>query len=219
MLLLIHGGGWQGLNPVALQTEEKVSVVFRQNGYATLAVDYRRGAQGVKDVEGFYRMARQRVGPAVPICALGVSAGGQIALMLAVRYSDLACVVDFAGPTDLSALKRDPGGSKGYQLVTAAFARDQLGEFSPALQAHSIKAKLLLIYAQNDPLVPIAQGREMARADPRADLVVLPPGSATFVHTGVGAPISATGVSASAKAQAQLAEGRLLESVARAGPS
>ena len=50
----------------------------------------------------------------------------------------------------------------------------------------------------------------MARADPSAQLIKLPPGSATFVHTGVCAPVSATGVDATAKVQAMRTGGEFL---------
>ena len=55
----------------------------------------------------------------------------------------------------------------------------------------------------------------MARADPRATLIVLPPGHAPFVHTGVGAPVGQTGVDARANTRAQADEVSFLNSVSR----
>jgi pimeloyl-ACP methyl ester carboxylesterase len=123
--------------------------------------------------------------------------------MLAVRHPDLACVIDLAGPTDLPALKANPAA---YRLATDAFGTAALAQFSPALHAGSIKARLMLVFAQDDPLVPVAQGHVMARADPNAQLIVLPPGPAAFIHTGVGAPVEATGVDLAASQRAQQAE-------------
>jgi acetyl esterase/lipase len=208
--MLIPGGGWTGVNPLGLQTEVATSVIFRQAGYETLSVDYRAGAQGIEDVDRFYRQARRRVGRKLPICALGASAGAQVALMLAVRHPDLRCVVALAGPTDLPAFARQPGGQAGLRLAVKAFGTDGLAKQSPINYVSSIKAKLLLVYAQNDPIVPVAQGQEFARKDRSAKLIVLPPGTANFVHTGTGAPVSESGVSATAKAAANQAEAAFL---------
>jgi acetyl esterase/lipase len=212
LLILIHGGGWEGPNAAALRDEVAVAGLYRKAGYETVAVDYRAGAAGVSDVERIYRQARRRAGPHLPICAAGISAGGHIALMLAVRYPDLRCVIDVAGPTDLPALNREPHGHTVLELADHAFGAGGLAAFSPALHASSIRARLMLVYASDDPVVPVAQGRAMARADRSATLIVLPPGNSTFVHTGVGAPAATTGVRLSAKNAAQIAEDRFLNS-------
>ena len=46
--------------------------------------------EGYRDVEKAYRSARKE-NPGVPVCAVGESSGGHLALMLAAR-EDLACV-------------------------------------------------------------------------------------------------------------------------------
>lgn len=212
LVLLIPGGGWTGVNPLGLQTEVATSVIFRRAGYETLSVDYRAGAQGVDDVNQFYEQARKRVGPKLPICAFGASAGGQIALMLAVRHPDLRCVVDLAGPTDLPAFSTQPGGKTGYQIAVKAFGTGGLATQSPINYVRSIKAKVLMVYAQNDPIVPVEQGKELAKKLSGSKLIVLPPGTAAFVHTGTGAPVSQSGVSATAKIAASQAEAQFLAS-------
>ena len=213
--MLIHGGAWTGLNPNAFNVTEATSLVYRALGFETMTVDYRAGAQGVADVERFYTEARQKVGPSLPICALGVSAGGNIALLLAAKFPDLACVISLAGPTDLQALEHEPHGAlSGYQYALNAFGKPALGQFSPALQASSIKAKVLLLYADNDPLVPVEQGEIMKRALPTATLIRLPPGPYPFVHTGVGAPVSSSGISQAARQQVNAAQAQILQSVA-----
>lgn len=215
LIILVHGGGWLGIDPVAFKDTLAVATLIQRLGYETLTVEYRHGAQGVDDVDAAYRRARRKVGPHLPICAFGSSAGGHISLMLAVRNPDLNCVVDLAGPSDLPALRRDPHGKAAYKVALQAFGTGPLAELSPALHAGSIKAKLLLVYAQNDPLVPVSQGHMMAQADPQAQLVVLPPGHSGFIHTGVGAPVSASGVNTAALAKAQTTELSFIASVAR----
>jgi acetyl esterase/lipase len=215
IVMLIHGGSWKGIDPAAFNATLAIATIFQNLGFETATVEYRQGAQGVSDVQRLYRHVRQRVGAHTPVCAVGTSAGGHLALMLAVRDPDLACVIDLAGPTNLPALRTDPGGATGYQIALGAFGSGPLTELSPALHARSIKAKLMLVYAANDPLVPVAQGHEMARADPRAKLIVLPPGNAPFVHTGVGAPVQKTGVDAGANSRAQADEVSFLNAVSR----
>jgi acetyl esterase/lipase len=211
VLMMIHGGSWAGISASQFKTMQATATVFQGLGFETFTVDYRSGAQGVTDVDNLYRDARREVGPKVPICAAGISAGAQIALMVAIRNPGLACVLDLAGPTDLPAFKMEPGGATLYRVILDRFGTGPLEQYSPALHGSSIKAKVLMIYAEDDPLVPVAQGRAMARADPAAKLIVLPPGSAPFVHTGVGAPAQASGVDPKAYATAESAEVRFLE--------
>jgi acetyl esterase/lipase len=215
--MLIHGGGWSGINPAAFQSEVAIAPIFNALGFETMAIEYRKGALGVHDIQAAYDRARKRFGRKLPICAVGPSAGGHLALMLAVRNPSLACVISQAGPSDLPALKTQPGGDGAYKLATEAFGDNAsvLAANSPALHASSIKAKVMLVYAANDPVVPVAQGEEMKRADPSATLIVLPPGTATFVHTGVGVSPAQSGVSKTAKQAASAAEVRFLESVGR----
>jgi acetyl esterase/lipase len=215
LVMLIHGGGWTGINPAAFQSEVAIAPIFNALGFETMAIEYRKGALGVHDVQAAYVAARKRFGRKLPICAVGPSAGGHLALMLAVREPSLACVISEAGPSDLPALNSQQGGDGAYKLATAAFGNDSsvLAANSPALHASAIKAKIMLVYASNDPVVPVAQGEEMKHADRSAQLIVLPPGTATFVHTGVGASLADSGVSKAAKQAASAAEVRFLESV------
>jgi acetyl esterase/lipase len=215
LVMLIHGGGWVGLNPAAYKQELDLAPQFEGLGYETLTVDYRKGLQGIKDVYRFYEQARKKVGPDVPICAIGPSAGGHISLMLAVRFDDLACAISLDGPTDLPALAHEDGGEEAYKLATDAFGSDTstLSKLSPALHASAIKAKVMLVYAQNDPVVPVAQAHEMADALPGSQLIVLPPGSNPFVHSIGG---GTSGVDPDANAQAQQEQLQFLDSVASA---
>jgi dienelactone hydrolase len=217
LLILIHGGSWKGIDPVAFRDMLGTAPVYRQLGFETLTVDYRAGAAGLTDLSHIYHVARQRVGAHFPICAVGVSAGGHLALMLAVRNPDLTCVISLAGPTNLPAFRTEPNGASGYQIATGAFGSSVLAQLSPALHARAIKAKLLLIYARTDRLVPVQQGEDMAQADPRAKLIVLPGGSAPFVHTGINGPVQATGVDPGANANAQQAQVTFLNSIAGRG--
>lgn len=187
VVMLIHGGGWQP-NRNAYESEMPTAAQFQRFGYATVVIGYDAGARGFQQIKQVYSEARRRY-PGLPICAHGISAGGNLALMLAVREPTLTCVLGIATPTDLTTLK-DQGGREAYDLAVKAFGQDQLGNWSPVRYANRIKAKVLLLGGQNDSVVPIEQSREFVRARPETQLLVLPPGSAPVVwlHGATASP-------------------------------
>jgi pimeloyl-ACP methyl ester carboxylesterase len=189
LIMVIHGGGWRGLSPALTADVVPAARSYNRLGYATVVPDYRAGAAGVADIDRFYRRARRAMGPKVPICAVGGSAGGHLALVLAARHPDLRCVIAQAAPTDLVALNQS--SRLGHTLPALQFGSGRLDALSPARHARRMKARLLLVYAANDPYVPLDQGREMARARPGARLIVLGPGRAQFVHSKVDAAAKA----------------------------
>jgi dipeptidyl aminopeptidase/acylaminoacyl peptidase len=184
LLVLIHGGAWKGADPTQFKAAQAVAGGYQRLGYATLAIEYRAGAAGLADIEHFYDLARRKVGSKLPICAVGSSAGGHLALMLAVRRSSLACVISLAGPTDLLSLGKG-GGQLSQTVAVQRFGADHLRDLSPALHADRIHARLLLAYATNDPYVPASQGTELAKRKPGSRLVILTPGHQLFVHSYV----------------------------------
>ena len=93
-----------------------------------------------------YNAARQRY-PDLPICAVGISAGGNLALNLATREPDLDCVVALSAPTDLTTVARqDPKGEEAYKAAVAAFGKDALVKFSPVRHADAIPDESLPVY-------------------------------------------------------------------------
>lgn len=184
VVMLIHGGGWEGPDRDAFAYEVAIGRVFRNLGYATQTIEYRRGATGIHDAARWYDEARRRVGPHVPICADGTSAGGHVALMLAALRPKLACVIALGSPVDLPALAHQEGGGTAYDLARQAFGESQLAAYSPIRRAQDIRADVLLVAARNDPVVPVAQATEMSRARPATHTILLPGGAenANFVH-------------------------------------
>jgi acetyl esterase/lipase len=187
VVILLPGGGWQP-NPGGYRSQVAFAKLIQTGGVATVAVEYGPGRAGFRQIEDVYGQARSCF-PDAPVCAIGDSAGGNLALMLATREPELACVIARAAPTDLTSLPAQ-GGDGAYKFAVDAFGRGGLAQFSPARQAKAIQAPVLLIMAANDPLVPAAQGRELKQALPDAQLLVLPPGPVPFVH-GLGVTQSA----------------------------
>jgi pimeloyl-ACP methyl ester carboxylesterase len=179
VILLIHGGGWRP-NHTAYSQQRAYAAGLRAGGFATVVIGYGEGAEGFCEIQRTYAEIRRRYRD-LPVCAYGTSAGGHLALMLATREADLDCVVDLVGPTDLRSLD-DQGGGYAHRLAVKAFGEDHLGKYSPVRYARSIEAKVLMIFAENDPVTPVEQGKELARALPSAELFVLPPGPVPWLH-------------------------------------
>jgi acetyl esterase/lipase len=192
LVLLLPGGGWR---PDDNQFElQKASAKGLQGqGYATAVVYYAPGPKGLRQIQDVYKVGRQHY-PGLPVCASGLSSGGNLALMLATREPDLTCVIATAAPTDLTTLaEQDPEGDEAYAAAVDVFGADGLAKFSPVRYAKKIKAKVQLVIAESDPLDPIEQGRELVKALPGTDFITVPPGPITvpWAHFG-GVPVDAS---------------------------
>jgi acetyl esterase/lipase len=185
VVMLLHGGGWQP-SPAGYEGEKKSAPILQDRGYATVAVGYDAGTKGFRQIVAVYKEARRQY-PDLPICASGISAGGHLALMLATREPDLDCVMALSSPVDLTTLgQQDPENQESYDAAVRAFGTGKLARFSPVRYADRIRAKVLLIQAEDDPLVPVEQADELKRALPDAEVLILPTGDtpAVFAHGG-----------------------------------
>jgi dienelactone hydrolase len=177
VVFLIHGGGWKRVGPHAVAgiTADRPRLIAW--GYRTDVVRYRAFAHAFPDALAAYDRLRRRVGPDTPICAFGASAGAQMALMLAIRRPDVACVISQAAPT---VLPRLPAWLRRRALT--AFGR-RLVRWSPA--AYRLFVPTLLEQARTDHIVPFAQMAAMRREAPRSRALALGPGKAPWVHAHV----------------------------------
>jgi acetyl esterase/lipase len=198
VMLIVHGGGWSMVGAGYVGGERKDADRWRARGWRTLNIDYRACNASLADVQWFYDQARLLWGTGMPYCALGASAGGHLALLLAASRPNVSCVVDEAGPTDATTVKTEStsaGGTDGprglYNQLTAALGPEFLRWWSPAL--FKINARVLFAVSANDPYIPYAQGTElrtnMLGANPNAyvDTLQLAGGSTTWVHAGISA--------------------------------
>jgi dienelactone hydrolase len=181
VVILLPGGGWARPSRTTFDDYKQQALAIQAGGIATAVVRYDAGAQALGQIEGVYAKAQERF-PGVPICLIGGSAGAHWALMLAAREPEISCVVDQAGPTDLTKLA-EQGSQEGHELAVTAFGAGRLAKFSPV--RYEITTPVLGIYAESDQLVPVEQGEELARALPNAELIKLPDGSTPGFHSGV----------------------------------
>ena len=195
VMIVLHGGAWfsVGLAKVILRRPDAER--WQGRGWRTVNATYRPCATSVDDVLRLYDRVRTTYGAATPICAFGRSAGGHLALLLAARRSQLACVVAQAGIADLSALANQSAvaGTTGPATVanwaTAAFGADRLVQVSAG--SLPVRARVLYALSAADTLVPFEQATDFAaaqrRRDPDAyvDTVRVPAGDQDFEHGGV----------------------------------
>ena len=173
VVLYVHGGGWVYTGDAWVRNP--VVARWARAGIAVWSTDYRPGHLSLPDVRRAYRALRERVGRRRRICVHGDSAGAQLALMLASRARSIRCVVAGSGVVDF---KRVPDDNPLSQII-----REDLlpyggyRRWDPFTNAARIEQPVLLVAHPDDPAVPAAQSRRLARALPRAAYLELPRGN------------------------------------------
>lgn len=200
VVLVVHGGGWFDVGAGRVRSMQGDAQRWQELGWATVNVDYAPGRRSLEDVTAFHDAIRSWQGPAIPIGAVGSSAGGHLSLLLAARRPELAFVASKAGATDLASLGGSRGADGERAKAARAFGADQLDRFSPTTVARSIRAELLLAGATTDPLVPASQMEALRAARPTGTTVLrLEPGSSPFTHAGISQAAAARYASAEAQ--------------------
>ncbi|MEA2828587.1 MAG: hypothetical protein QOG43_3026 [Actinomycetota bacterium] len=175
-VFLIHGGAWR--------TGDKRDVVdvatrMAQRGWVVFAVDYRLGEPEafpaeIDDVQTAVKWARlnaydYRLDPGL-MGALGFSAGGHLAAMLATlgdgppdRGARVLVAASWSGPMDLTALAGGEMAPLSGLLLPCppAACPDRWDAASPITHVDPTDAPLLLANS-TDELVPVDQARSMA---------------------------------------------------------
>jgi acetyl esterase/lipase len=187
-VICIHGGGWRGGDKIAFRP---VIHLLAQRGFVAVSVKYRFApahpfpAQ-IEDVKSAVRYLRvnadelqidkDRIG------AMGASAGGHLAMMLATteesdglegtgnagHASAVQVAASVVGPTDLTAtfpeivqgMLRDLAGSE----LNDEQRREALERASPIRYLDDDDSPLLLVFGTADPLVPYEQATLMVAA-------------------------------------------------------
>ncbi len=205
VLILFHGGGWASNGGGAAQALRGEADRWRARGWRTVNSSYRPCGPSASDALLLYDRVRATYGSTLPLCTLGQSAGGHLALVVAVyRSSGVRCVIDDGGPTDAASLPTqgayDPAGGTQtngpksvYNLMVAAFGYENLLWYSPAqFAASSLRGiRVLAVSAAEDSVVPYGQMtllRDRMQADDSAAYVrtmQLPAGDKPFVHASV----------------------------------
>jgi acetyl esterase/lipase len=205
-IVVIHGGGWvegDKQNPRELSNAD-----LANQGFVVLAINYtlfRKGdpstlwPRNLHDCKSAVRWLRKnaatyRIAPD-HIGALGESAGGQLAALLALTapedgldpegpYGEFSCrvqaAVDLYGPSDFR--QRDKPLAMLGELPTEA--PELYAQASPASYGHKSDPPLLIIHGTADDTVPVRHSQDLAAALTLAgaphELVLVPNGSHAF---------------------------------------
>jgi len=152
--LLFHEGAWKSGNGDRWLAKERPDARWvARHGWIAVNYSYAAGRASLADTRREFRRVRRRW-PKLPVCAIGQSSGGHLALMLAARYRTLSCAITVGAPTDL----RTWAGGRWLPLM---------GDASPARLP--VRAKhVLLLQVWKDKIVPRSQARTYIRAHHRA---------------------------------------------------
>jgi len=176
VMLIFSGGAWLAPPPTEVSSTRHYQDRYTQLGWLAVDVGYRPGGeQSFADVTRAYDKAKHDH-PGLPICAVGESSGGHLALMLAMARP-LSCVEPVDAPVDLTK-----GLPKQLRLIARSVFGKDLAKWSPALRAGEIHGKPLIVSAAGDKVVPPAQARQLKAGLPRAQLVLFPNGELPFIH-------------------------------------
>ena len=179
VMLVIHGGGWTATGAGGVQAQRADADRWRTRGWETVNITYRPCGQSLADVQWFYDQARLWFGPTAVIGALGTSAGGHLALLLAATREGVYGVISQAGPTDLTTIQGEPvynpatglfdstlGSRWVHNLGAAAFGEENLPSYSPAALATPTlsSTRVLQAFSADDGIVPFQQAADLANA-------------------------------------------------------
>lgn len=190
LLFLVHGGYWRARWD--RRHTRPLAEALREDGWLVVTPEYRRtGADG--DLAGGWpttyddvRTALAAVPallsgaglevPAGPRVALGHSAGGHLALLLAAEVTGLERVVALAPVGDLhDAFERDldDGAAAALMGGTPADLAAAYADADPALRlASGTPADVVVLHGTADPLVPVGNS-DWARENPHVELRLL----------------------------------------------
>jgi acetyl esterase/lipase len=186
LVVCVHGGAWRLGNKRDLQPWLPI---LAERGYVAVSVGYRLSPdhqfpsqiEDCKTAVRFlranarkYQIRKDRVG------AIGYSAGGHLAALLgltdpkagfegtqhAEESSDVQCVVDYFGPTDLSAFSKDESAQKAMfaPLMGGPYSEKSADhdKASPINHVRKDSPPFLIFHGSKDGIVPIDQSRLFA---------------------------------------------------------
>jgi acetyl esterase/lipase len=180
-VILIHGGGWAGGDK---RDYASIGHLAMARGLVAVAINYRLAdgsPQGIwpaqlDDAEAAVRWVRGHavelgVDPS-QVCVLGSSAGGHLAVFLAVlRHSDsawIACAVDEFGPVDLLDFFHGEGAANMFGKADPAALRQTMQRASPVNLVSKDTAPTLIIQGTADTMVKPEQSETLHAALQRA---------------------------------------------------
>ena len=178
VIVFIHGGSWVSGTRADVAQTEPLLTLLRTRGYAVVSIDYRLApASRWPAMYDDSRCALANLvadAPALGLDAthvgvMGVSAGAQLALLLAFRLPAAQrprFVIEVSGPVDLTSSDFSAGGAQlGEEVFGASSSSDPvLRSASPITYVAAGDPPVLILHGTADQTVPFAQAQELQRA-------------------------------------------------------
>jgi 3-dehydroquinate dehydratase-2 len=163
--LLIHGGFWGDIWKRDLM--DPMAVALTQLGWATVNIEYTRGhgsyGSAVADVEAAAQWIRHNAAThqldAERIVAIGHSAGGFLALVLAERSSTIAAAVPLAAVSSLTAISESRPDDDPAALLLGATRTDAPRLWDQAELTGEPGVPVHMLHGDKDDTVPAAHSK------------------------------------------------------------
>jgi 3-dehydroquinate dehydratase-2 len=163
--LLIHGGFWGDIWKRDLM--DPMAVALTQLGWATVNIEYTRGhgsyGLAVADVEAAAQWIRHNAAThrldAERIVAIGHSAGGFLALVLAERSSTIAAAVPLAAVSSLTAISESRPDDDPAALLLGATRTDAPRLWDQAELTGEPGVPVHMLHGDKDDTVPAAHSK------------------------------------------------------------
>jgi acetyl esterase/lipase len=195
VLAYVHGGGWSIGSKI--MGRDQTMGLANSGRYAVISIGYRLSWQDswpaqIDDAKAAIRWIRANAKEygldPNRICAMGVSAGGQIVSKLGLtngvaenegkvgrnlrQSSEVKCVISEASPTDMRPV---PAGAPGMDALLGAGPDRVIAtrSASPVLDISAGDPPFLIIHGNKDPIVPYQQAMEFEAALRAAGVPVL----------------------------------------------
>jgi hypothetical protein len=166
-VMLVHGGSFLFVGKKTLLTNQ--SDWWHARGYATYDVDYRPGLPSLSDVLAAYDWLQARVGSKTPVCVVGDSVGGTLALLSAFERPAIACVI-----TEGAIANAQTMPASFRRMILARFIPGHLAAWSPVNYGRRIRSPMLMAGSTSDTTVPERQQlTEMKAARPQTHTMLL----------------------------------------------
>jgi acetyl esterase/lipase len=195
-VVLIHGGGFIGGEK---EDYEALCLALASHGFVVATLNYRLSPANtwpapLVDVQLAVRWLRAHASDThldpQRLCALGDSAGGNLAVFLGVLHSihpgdkaslltdqspSVSCVVDAFGPVDLTSLGANPFWQAIFPQLFGQGKQNNLAlqrDASPLFDVTALSAPTLIIQGSIDNTVPSSQSLALQRALQQAGVSV-----------------------------------------------
>jgi acetyl esterase/lipase len=192
LVVFLHGGGWRlgsrtAFGPTYAEWDPSPFARLAAAGLAVASVDYRLSGEStfpaqLDDVTAALAWLRGNAGElgldTVRTAVWGESAGGHLAALLGLTDPAVRAVVDWYGPSDLTALVGDaaatgisvsePGAADSREALLLGAPVADVPELakaaSPVAQVHADAPAFLLVHGTADRFVPYRQSERLADA-------------------------------------------------------